>query len=368
MAQTCLRSCLVFVVCLFVTVAAAEPGNAQVDRSRATRDADRASANVEDRDRELERQAARYQGVVDDFYAYDVGVLRGPQAVQARARWERLRDPAAIPAIVRGLNRAVRQGASCPVVAFSSKLRALLRRADDPALGEYVLRHLDPGRGPYGHYINSALRAARNQVLRTKLRKYSRLQLLRRMRKRGQQSVAAVDGDLLRILRGETANQPAAGPSVVPPASGPGAESTSLARLVAGLRAGSLSSSELRTLERAARESRAAELTAHLDSLMTAAANPALPTSHRITAVRTLGRLRARRAVPVLIELLSTNNEQLRQEAATALTRITRRLFGPPPGATREQVEASIRRWRAWWAEQQAHAREEQTKSSGSDR
>ncbi len=297
-------------------------------------------------DQELERRAARYAPLVQDFYEYDIGVLRGRRGQQVRSRWRQLKDPAAIPALVHGLNRAMRQGASCPIVAFSAKLRELLARADQPELGEYVLRHLRPTAGPFSYHVRQTLKAAHDQVIRTKSRAYGRLQLLRRMRKRSEQSVAVTDRSLLELIGGSA---PTAAPR---PAASVGDED-SVARTVSALANGTLSSDELRALEHMARGPEASRLVPHVSRLMTAAANPRLPRDHRTTAVRVLGRLRVRAAVPVLIDLVAGNDEKLRQEAATALTRITRRVFGPAPGATPEQIQASVRRWRAWWAEQQ---------------
>jgi len=306
---------------------------------------------LEEIERRLERRAARYEPLVEAFYRYDVGTLRGAAAVRAKRAWDRLSDPAAIPAIVRGLNQAVHQGASCPIVAFASKLRQLLRRADDPELGAYVLRHLTSTRGPFRYHVDRARRAAHQQLLRTKLRQYGRQQLLRRMKKRPQ-SVARGDADLLRMLRAEdtqaSADQSSPSTEAASPSAGT-ASGASLQELLERLAHGKLSQADLRRLEHASRTAQAAALAADARLLLKAAANPQLPLSHRRTAVRILGRLRLRRAVPVLIELLSERNGLLRRDAATALSRITRRLFGPAPGASEEEVKQAVQRWRRWW-------------------
>jgi len=74
--------------------------------------------------------------------------------------------------------------------------------------------------------------------------------------------------------------------------------------------------------------------------------------STRETAARLLGLIRHQRAVPMLIDALEDSNGQVRSSAATALTRITRQLFGPNDSATPEERQKAVARWREWWSKQ----------------
>src|SRR5262249_10279778 len=60
-------------------------------------------------------QAPEHDRIVDRFILYDIGRLRGVEGQQALQEFNRL-GPDAIPAMVRGYNRACTIEASCPVI------------------------------------------------------------------------------------------------------------------------------------------------------------------------------------------------------------------------------------------------------------
>lgn len=307
-----------------------------------------------DIDRELEARARQYTALVDAFYRYDVGLLRGIEGARVRAAWERLRDDAAIPAIVAGLNMAVRSGASCPIYAFAEKLNDLLARSEHPEMGAYVLRHLNrSARTPYSSVLRSVEHAAQRQLMRAKSRAYARKSLLDRMRRPSdERTVVSGTASLLDLLgESPTGAEQDGGRSHQSAESHANAPTGALVRRLAG---GNASVEELKELERRAAGAEAGELLQHRKVLLVAASASSLPASHRVTAIRILARLRVREAVPVLIDVLEDGPTALRNEAAMALTRITRKLFGPPPGAAPEEVRQAVERWRAWWKSEQA--------------
>ncbi|HMF13550.1 MAG TPA: hypothetical protein VKE94_14625, partial [Gemmataceae bacterium] len=59
--------------------------------------------------------------VIDRFMLYDIGRLQGEDARKALKDFKDL-GPEAIPALVRGLNRAAKIEHSCPVVVIAQKL------------------------------------------------------------------------------------------------------------------------------------------------------------------------------------------------------------------------------------------------------
>jgi hypothetical protein len=87
--------------------------------------------------RELDR-------VVDDFIAYDIGQLRGAAGAAACGRFSKL-GPEALPALVRGLNKAAGIHASCPVGVIAGKLLTTLRTANDPSLLQYAINNVGVG-------------------------------------------------------------------------------------------------------------------------------------------------------------------------------------------------------------------------------
>jgi hypothetical protein len=92
-------------------------------------------------------QQQAFDRIVDDFIAYDVGQLRGAAGMMARERFAAL-GPEALPALVRGLNRAAGMQASCPVGVIASKLISMLRNLDDPSLRQYAIDNIGAGVSP----------------------------------------------------------------------------------------------------------------------------------------------------------------------------------------------------------------------------
>ncbi|MBW3596176.1 MAG: hypothetical protein KY475_02755 [Planctomycetes bacterium] len=115
-----------------------------------------------------------YDDVVDRFIEYDVGRLRGAAGERARREFQAL-GPYAVPALVRGLNRAASIQASCPVVVISSKLEKSLSSTGDYQIIRYAVENI--GRG----VPENAPHYSRLMSLRKALRRYhtERPELLR---------------------------------------------------------------------------------------------------------------------------------------------------------------------------------------------
>lgn len=114
---------------------------------------------------ETPQQRARYDRIVNEFIQYDVGQLRGEQGRAANARFQALKNPHAIPALVRGAISASRIRASCPIIMISNKLGGLLRSTNDPRLLQHAMDYLEPT-GPeavYGTYLNNLRQIANEQ-------------------------------------------------------------------------------------------------------------------------------------------------------------------------------------------------------------
>jgi aconitase B len=72
----------------------------------------------------------------------------------------------------------------------------------------------------------------------------------------------------------------------------------------------------------------------------------------REAAARLLGLVRCQPATEPLIDALEDSDAKVRSAAATALTRITRQLFGPGDDATPDERRVALTRWREWFARQ----------------
>jgi hypothetical protein len=102
-----------------------------------------------------EREAL-YDGVVQRYILYDLGRLRGLPGRKAALDFEAL-GPDAIPALVRGLNQSATLDASCPVMAISARLSALLADCNDLELIAKVRDSVGKGVGftPYAAYLDA---------------------------------------------------------------------------------------------------------------------------------------------------------------------------------------------------------------------
>ena len=88
--------------------------------------------------------------IIDRFMLYDIGRLQGEDARKALKDFKDL-GPEAIPALVRGLNRAAKIEHSCPVVVIAQKLGKLLAASEDRELLEFVRDEIGAGVGRTRH-------------------------------------------------------------------------------------------------------------------------------------------------------------------------------------------------------------------------
>jgi hypothetical protein len=89
--------------------------------------------------------------IIERFMLADIGVLGGDEAKAAVRDFKKLGSEA-IPALVRGVNRAAAIQHSCPVVVIADKLRSLLSSSEDRVLLEFVHDSIGAGVGPTHHW------------------------------------------------------------------------------------------------------------------------------------------------------------------------------------------------------------------------
>jgi hypothetical protein len=97
-----------------------------------------------------EKEEEKLDAIVDRFMLYDIGRLQGEDARKALKDFKDL-GPEAIPALVRGLNRAAQIEHSCPVVVIAQKLSKLLGTSEDRELLEFVRDNIGAGVGRTRH-------------------------------------------------------------------------------------------------------------------------------------------------------------------------------------------------------------------------
>src|SRR5438105_2637471 len=82
--------------------------------------------------------------VIDNFIDYDTGKLKGPEGKKALADFQKL-GPDAIPALIRGINKAAKIEHSCPAVQIAKKLSRLLGSSKDTELLEFARENIGAG-------------------------------------------------------------------------------------------------------------------------------------------------------------------------------------------------------------------------------
>jgi hypothetical protein len=81
---------------------------------------------------------------INRFIDYESGKVRGPDAKKVLADFQKL-GPEAIPALIRGLNRAAKIEHSCPAVIIAKKLARMLSVTKDSELLEFARENVGAG-------------------------------------------------------------------------------------------------------------------------------------------------------------------------------------------------------------------------------
>jgi len=321
------------------------------------------------------RDDERYNALVDEFIQYDIGNIREPAAVdRIRRQFGSLKADEAVPALVRGLNRSMRMGYSCPITAISGKLMSMMQSSRNPEVGKHVLANLEQRDvGRYNHHIAGVRKNAEGQMIRILGREQAERQFKRRV-EGDSLNMAYVPGMKLTDLAPR--QRPAGGPAPDKPVDDTTTNAnrttdsptkpTALARTAPAAELGKLTIAELgerlknktgqarvlRELYARAADGHESEVAAMSDAIVESLREG--DETARAEAARLLGLLRIERATPQLIDAIEDASPSVRSAATTALTRVTRQLFGPSDDATPAQRKQAIARWRTWWDKQQA--------------
>jgi hypothetical protein len=290
-----------------------------------------------------DEEEEKLDGIIDRFIEADVGKLRGESYKKALKEFEDI-GLEGIPALIRGLNRAAAIEGSCPAIVIAKKLSKMLGTSEDQELLQFARENVGAGVGKTRH---SAVLAE--------------LRLACAVRK----------GDLARAAKTRPTSPGSAG------STDKGLRSMSVDNLakLAGSERGARLKDVLRELETRKGEEAIA-------ALGTAAAS--YEGDVRDLARNLLDRNLVRQGVAVikertkddraevraatarviaskslklggeLIDLLGDDNVAVRDAAHTALVKLSKGVdHGPAKGASTEERDEAIKKWRAWWEKQE---------------
>lgn len=269
--------------------------------------------------------------IVDRFMEYDIGRLQGREGAKALKEFKDL-GPEAIPALVRGLNRAAKIEHSCPCVVIAQKLGKLLAASEDQELMEFVKDEIGSGVGATRHA--GVLKDLRFAVSLRKNALARQGSLSAGPKSAGAMTVtqladaASIErGPRLRSILIELSKRRGeeVGPALANAAASYDKEIQKLGRDLLDRRLS-------RQSESVVKEKLGHELVEMRKSAM------------RVIAVK-MPRLGGE-----LIDLLSDGKEEVRAAAHEALVKLSRgQDFGPAAGADKEQIAEAQAKWRSWW-------------------
>jgi hypothetical protein len=275
--------------------------------------------------------------IIDRFMLYDVGRLQGAEGKKALKAFQEL-GPEAIPALVRGLNRAAGLEQSCPVAVISEKLGRLLSKSDDEELLEFVKDNIGAGVGRTRH-------AAVLQNLRV-----------------------AVSIRKNRVARGGSASSRGSASSAPkPPRSMSVTELSQAASTVRGTRLkpilielekrrsqeavpglANAAASYEKDIQKLGRDLLDRHLARQSETFLKEKLSDELP-EVRKAAIRVVASKKPRLAGE-LVDLLADEKDDVRAAAHDALVKINRgQDLGPAAGASKEQISEAQAKWRSWW-------------------
>jgi hypothetical protein len=91
-----------------------------------------------------DEEEAKLDEIINRFIDFDSGKLKGTDGKQIVADFNKL-GPDAIPALIRGINRAAEIEHSCPAVTIAKKLARLFRSSNDAELLEFARENIGAG-------------------------------------------------------------------------------------------------------------------------------------------------------------------------------------------------------------------------------
>jgi hypothetical protein len=271
--------------------------------------------------------------IVDRFIQQDIGKLRGAEGKKALADFKKLGGEA-IPALIRGINKAAAIEDSCPALVIAQKLHSLLSVSTDPELLQFARENIGAG-----------IKRSRHLGTLQELRMFcaQRKTLLSRQIAAGvlparspkTMSVAELAtaagserGDKLKMVLIELEKRQ--GDEVI------------------GALGSAAGASYEKDIQKLARDMLARHLSRQKEPVLKEKLNDDRA-EVRIAATRVVGEKKLRLGEE-LIALLSDAEAPVRDAAHQALVRLNQGTdFGPKAKADEKERSEAIRKWREWW-------------------
>jgi hypothetical protein len=269
--------------------------------------------------------------IIDRFMLYDIGRLQGQEAAKAIKDFKAL-GPEAIPALVRGVNRAAKIEHSCPVVVIAQKLGRLLSASDDQELMEFVRDEIGSGVGRTRHYgVLQELRFAvsmHKNALARRASSPSGPKPPRSMSVPELADAASTErGPRLKSILAELEKR--RGQEVIP----------ALANAAVSYE---------KDVQKLGRDLLDRHLSRQSEEVVKEKLKDGL-VEIRMAAIRVIASKKPRLRVE-LIDLLSDDKDEVRAAAREALVKLSRgQDFGPAADADKEKIAEAQANWRNWW-------------------
>jgi hypothetical protein len=274
-------------------------------------------------------EEAKLDDIIDRFILADTGRLGGAEARKATDAFDKLGHDA-IPALIRGLNKAATLKHSCPVLMITKKLTKLLMATDDQQLLEFARDEIGAG-------VTRSPHAGTMQDLRVRILLHKNA-LARRTptpKKTAPplgtaelaKAASSQRGEALHTTLKELAKRE--GKEVIP---------------ALALAAGSYEK-ETQKLGRELLDSHIARQTQSFVREILSDENVEI----RKSAIRVIAS-KHHELIPNMIDKLTDDDALVRAEGRAALRKLAKTIdFGPAPDATKEQQREAQKRWRGWW-------------------
>jgi hypothetical protein len=280
--------------------------------------------------------------VINRLIDAEMGKLAGEAHKKAFDDFRRL-GPEAIPALIRGLNRAAKIETSCPAVIIARKLERMLAVTEDRELLEFARENIGAGVGRTRHHgvlqtlrvgcmVRKAVLARLGGTGTTPTPRTTRI---------GKSPRTMSVAELAKAA--ETERGPRLKAVLTELGSRRGDDALSALGRVAGS-----SEEEARTT---ARDLLRKSLSEQSEAVLRQKLKDELP-ALRAAAAQVAGEKKLR-VVEELIGLLDDPDESVSDAARIALVRVSDgQDFGPRSLATKEERQQAIKKWREWWASQ----------------
>jgi hypothetical protein len=277
--------------------------------------------------------------VIDRFIRYDIGQLHAAEGAAALSDFKKL-GPEAIPALIRGLNRAAMMEHSCPATTIALKLKKLLLSSSDMELLQFARENIGAD-GADRSYHARLLQELRFQVL------MRRNAMARRPTPAPALATGPAPAPPTRMTAAELAE--AAGrehgsrlrPILGELARRNGSDAAAGLATVAG-------SKSDRAMQQLARDLLDRNLARQGEDYVRARLKDEF-SEVRQAAARVVGS-RMPKLGGEVIELLDDDVPAVREAAHQALVKLSKREdFGPAAGADKEECARARQRWRDWW-------------------